>query len=96
MKKMSNECVVDMVDIERSLFVAIRREQQRFVGHVVRTGGLEKLVLEVKIYGKRQTGRQRMKYLEGLALATGRGAVDILQRAGDRTDFRQILANVRP
>ena len=53
-KKISSERVLDMVGMERSVLVAIRRRQLKFVGHVVRKGGLEKLVLEGKISGKRQ------------------------------------------
>ena len=48
------------------------------------------------INGKRQHGRQRLKCLEGLASATGYGAVDILRRADDRAGFRHMVANVRP
>ena len=55
MKKISNEHVLDMVGIERSLLVAIRR-QLRFVGHVVRKGGWEQLVLDGKISGNRERG----------------------------------------
>ena len=65
-----------MVGMEGSLLVTIRRMQLRFVGHVVRKGGLEKLVIEGKINGKRQRGRQRLKYVEGLALTAGCDAVD--------------------
>ena len=83
--------------MERRLLVAIRRRQLKFAGHVIRKGGLEKLVLEGKINGKRQRGRQRLKYLEGLASATGYGgAVDILRRADGRASFRHMVANVRP
>ena len=44
MKIILNERVLDMVGMERSLLVAIRRRQLRFVGHVVRKG-LEKLAV---------------------------------------------------
>ena len=53
-------------------------------------------MLERKINSKRQRGRQRLKYLEGLALTAGCGAVDILRRAGDRAGFRHMVTNVRP
>ena len=61
LQKISNECVLYMVGMERSLLVTVRRRQLRFVGHV-RKGGLEKLVLEEKINGERQRGGQRLKY----------------------------------
>ena len=53
-KKISHERLLNMVSRERRLLVAIRRRQLKFVGHVVRKGGWEKLVLEWKINGKRQ------------------------------------------
>ena len=56
--KISNECVLYIMGMERSLLVTIRRRQLRFVGHVVRKVGLEKLVLIGKINGKRQRGAQ--------------------------------------
>ena len=49
-----------------------------------------------KIKGKRQRERKRLDYMEGLALAAGCGAVDVLRRAGDRVGFRDLVANVRP
>ena len=41
----SNELALEMV-VTRSLVVAISRRQLRFVGHVVKKEGLEKLALE--------------------------------------------------
>ena len=63
----------------RSLMVTIRRRKIRFVGHVVRKEGPEKLVFEGKINGKRQRGRRRLKYMEGLASAAGCDAVELLR-----------------
>ena len=50
-------------------------------------------MLEGKINDKRHRGR--LKHLEGLALAAGCGAGVILRKAGDRADFRYMVANVR-
>ena len=84
------------VSLLRSLVMTIRKRQLRFVGHVERKGGLEKLVLEGKIKGKRQRGRKRLDFMEGLALAAGRSAVTVLQQTGDRVGFKNMVANVRP
>ena len=48
MKRVSNESVLKMVRMTRSLMVTIGRRQLRFVGHAVRKEGLEKLVLAGK------------------------------------------------
>jgi len=58
LKKISNEHVLCMVGMERNLLVTIRRRQSRFVGHFVRKGGSEKLVLERTINAKGKRGRQ--------------------------------------
>ena len=52
-KQLSNEKVLQMVKMERSMLKTIRKRQLKFVGHVVRKNGLEKLVLEGKIEGKK-------------------------------------------
>ena len=93
-KRISNERVLEIVDMERSLLLTIRRRQLRFVGHVERKEGLEKLVLEGKIEGKRPRGRKRLNYMEGLAVAADCGAVDVLRRASDWTGLRDMVANV--
>ena len=76
--------------------VTVRQRQLRFVGHVVRKGGLEKLVLEGKIDVRISRGRKRQNYMEGLALAAGCGTLDVLRRSSDRDGFRRLIANVSP
>ena len=94
-KKWSNEKVLQIEEIERRLTVTVRKRQLSFVGHIVRRDSLERLVLEEKIKGKRQRGRQRMKFLEDLALTVGCSVVELLRCTGDRIGFRKVVANVR-
>ena len=98
---MSNERVLEMCGMTRSMMVTIRRRQLRFVGHAVRKEGLQKLVLEGKLEGKRGRGRRRLDYMGGLvavaaASATGYSAAELLRRKGDRIGFREVVANVSP
>ena len=95
-KKISNKCVLKIVGMERDLLVTIRKRQLKFVGHIMRKGGLEKLVLEGKVAGTRQRGRRRLNFIGGLASAVGCSAVEVLRRAADRTGFRNMIANVSP
>ena len=94
-KRISNEQILEMVGMERSLVMTIRKRQLKFVGHVERKGELKKLVLEGKIKGKRQRGRKRLDFMEGLALAAGCSAVTVLRQTGDRVGFKNMVA-VRP
>ena len=52
-KKLSNEKVLQMVKVERSLLISIIKRQLNFVGHAVRMERLEKLVLKGKIKGRK-------------------------------------------
>ena len=99
MKRVSNECVLEMVGMTRSLMVTIRRRKLRFVGNVVRKEGLEKLVLEGRINGMKQRERRRLNYMEELASTMGCGGAfeeERLRWEGDRAGFREVVANVSP
>ena len=72
--------------------VTVRKGQLSFVGHIIQRDDLERLVLEVTIKGKRQRGRQRMKFL---ALAVGFSEVEMLRSTVDRIGFREMVANVK-
>ena len=95
-KKISNERVLEMVEMQRCLIPAIRQRQLSFVGHIVRKAGIEKLVMEGKIEGRKQRGRPRLAFLEGLAVEAGCGTVELLRQVGDRTGCRKMITNVRP
>ena len=95
-KKISNEFVPEMVKMRRDLLVTIRKRQLKFVGHVMRKGRLEKLVLEGKVAGKRLRGRRRLNFMGGLASAVGCGTVAVLRRVADWVGFREMVADVSP
>ena len=95
-KKISNERVLEMVNMIRDLLITIRQRQLRFVGHVARKNGIEKLVLEGKVAGQRQRGRRRLNFMGGLASAVGCSAVEVIRRTGDRNGFRRMIADVSP
>ncbi|GFO44673.1 hypothetical protein PoB_007117800 [Plakobranchus ocellatus] len=65
-----------------------------FLGHVLRRGKLEHLVTTGKFEGKRSTGRQREKIMDGLATWLGTGKVlDTLTAVKDRDLWRDMIAN---
>ena len=96
MERISNERVLEMIEMRRSLLATIRKRQLKYVGHSVRKGGIGKFVLEGKIPGKRQRGRRRGNFLGELASAVGCGEVAVLRRAADQDDFRRLVADVSP
>ena len=62
----SNQKVLEMANIERSLVKTIRTRQMRFMGHVYRRGGIEQLSMTGKIEGRRSRGWQRETYVDSL------------------------------
>ncbi|GFN88709.1 hypothetical protein PoB_001521500 [Plakobranchus ocellatus] len=65
--KKTNERVLNEANKRRSLVRTIRKRQATFLGHVMRRGKLEYLVITGKFEGKRSRGRKREKIMDGLA-----------------------------
>ena len=79
MKLKTNEEVLEMVKETRTMMSTIRRRQVRFVGHISREKGLEKVCLEGKLEGNKGRGRLRKSFMNGLTLATGKDSSTLLQ-----------------
>ena len=56
----TNEEVLGMMKIKRLLIDSIRKRKAKYFGHMVRQNGLQRLLLEGKINGKRGKGRPRI------------------------------------
>ena len=54
----NNEEVLGMINSERMLVEMIRRRKLSYFGHLVRRDGIQRLLLDGKINGKRSRGRQ--------------------------------------
>ena len=65
--KKSNLKVLRAAAVQRMPMNAICQRQLNFLGHVMRRGGLENLVVTGKVEGRTARGRQRLKYLDNLS-----------------------------
>ena len=92
----TNESVLQRVGTRREMMRSIRQRQMRFLGHIIRDGNLENVCATGRIEGRRGRGRPRLKYMDTLARAVGDGlrAVDLLQAANIRTQWRSMVDNV--
>ena len=93
----SNESIMRRMKWKRCLLNTIWYRQLKFLGHVIRKCCLEHQVLSGKFCGKRDKGRQRMKYLESINLwieKQGYEQIDFLHPARDRRKWRVMVANV--
>ena len=97
MKLKTNEEVLEMVKETRTLMSTNRRRQVRFVGHISREKGLEKVCLDTegKLEGNKGRGRPQQSFMNGLTLATGMDSSTLLHKAQNRNGFRRLVANVR-
>ena len=60
-----------MIGQERSLLRTIEERGNKFVGHIIRKGGVEELSLSEKLLSSRGRGRQRKIFLENFNEAPG-------------------------
>ena len=79
------------VEMRRDLLNTIRKGQLKFAGHVMRKGGLKKLVLEREIAGRPQGGRRRLNFMGGWRRLFN---VEALCRTADRAGLREMVPNV--
>ena len=93
----SNESIMNRFKWKRCLINTIRYRQLKFLGHIIRKGCIEQQVLSGKIQGKRDRGRQRIKYLTSMNLwieRQGHTKVNFLHAALNRNTWRSMVANV--
>ena len=95
-ERVSNEQVLIRAGAKREMMRMIRQRQLRFLGHVMRRQQLESNCMTGRLDGRRGRGRPRMKFLDSLAKAVGRGTrpVELLQMTSRREDWRSMVANV--
>ena len=95
-EKRSNQEVLKMANVERSLINTIRKRQMKFIGHVYRNRGLEHLGLTGKIDGRRSRGRPRETYVDSLnTWATGKELSNnsFKKDSNERTQWRSMAVN---
>ena len=96
-EKKSNEEVLLTAGTSRELIKTTRKRQMKFLGHTIRKSGIERLALCGKINGKRDIGKQRLTYLEGLnkwATNTSMGNNEFLPMSKNRKEWRVMIADV--
>ena len=95
-EKKTNEEVLRMANMKRSLMETIRRRQMDFFGHVMRRNGLENIAITGKVEGRRKRGRPRLKYVNNLnsSLKESASEIELIRATGDRHRWKSMVANV--
>ena len=90
--KVSNKEVLNRANKERELINAVQKRKLVYAGHVMRGGGLQKILLEGMVEGKRERGRQRITWFD-VKKWTGFNYGEVRARVHDRKRWRCIAAN---
>ncbi|KAF6200405.1 hypothetical protein GE061_006708 [Apolygus lucorum] len=95
-RRMTNENVLQLMNTDRKLLTIVRRRKVSYVGHLLcgEKYSLLLLVFEGKIEGNRSIGRRKTSWYSNILQWTGLKYHDLKNKALNRDEFRQIVANL--
>ena len=70
---------------------AVKRRQVKWYGHVRRSSGLAKTILQGTVQGGRQRGRQRIRWEDNIKEWTGLQWNIMLRKAKNREEWRKLI-----
>ena len=79
----------------RGMMTLITKRRLQYLGHVIRGDRLQAHLLEGISEGKRGRGRLRGSWLSDMVEITGLCFEQLKRIAGDREDWRAMIANIR-
>ena len=88
-KHVTNAEILRRVGNPDRLMDVIRSRQLKFLGHVLRSDGVEKLALTGKIEGRRDRGRQRNKYFDQFGISIKN--CDFIRGSLERENWRRMI-----
>ena len=68
------------VGFHEDLLTTVKKRNQKWFGHVTRSTGLAKTILQGAVQGKRNRGRQRRRWEDNITDWTGKALSDNLRR----------------
>ena len=75
---------------QEHLLVTIKRRKMRWFGHVNRSNGLAKLIMQGSVEGRRSRGRPRMSWLDNIRVWTGKTTEEIHCLSKNRKAWKHI------
>lgn len=73
------------------LLTTVKKRKLRWYGHVTRSSGLTKTILQGTVPGKRRQGRQRKRWSDNIAEWTGKTFAETQTLAHNREDWRRLV-----
>ena len=86
-----------MAEVRRALLGDFRNRKLKFLSHIIRENGVEKLVLARRVEGRRARGGQRVKYMDSLVADVREmaSAVQLIRLTEYRERGRSMVAHVK-
>ena len=63
----------------------------RWYGHITRSTGLAKMILQGTVQRGTRKGRQKKRWEDNISEWTGLGLAEALRKAGDREEWRKLV-----
>ena len=73
------------------LLTTVKKRKLQWYGHLVRSSGLAKTILQGTVNGSRKRGRQRRTWSDNISNWTGLSLAATLRIAEDRTRWREVV-----
>ena len=73
------------------LLTMVKKRKLRWYGHISRSSGMAKTILQGTVKGARRRGRQKKRWEDNIKESTGMGFGDSLRAAEDREWWKGIL-----
>ena len=78
--------------VHDDLLTMVKKRNFRWYGHITRSSGMEKTILQGTVRGARRRGRQKKRWEDNIKERTGMGFGDSLRAAEDREWWKGIVA----
>ena len=93
----SNEDILQQIENEAGtqerLLNTVKKRKLRWFGHVVRSTGLSKTVLQGTVNGGRKRGRQKKRWEDNIKEWTGLSLGEAVEKARDRNEWKLIVCS---
>ena len=92
-RKANNE-ILTMIGSRQLLLTIVKQRQVAYFGHIIRRDGLERLLVEGRLNGKRGRGRPRSLWMDNIKEWTKLSYVDCVRKADDRDSWKSMIVNL--
>ena len=84
--------IQNAVGVHDNLLTMVKKRKLRWYGHISRSSGMAKTILQGTVTGARRRGRQKKRWEDNIKEWTGMGFGDSLRAAEDREGWKGIVA----